>query len=88
MIYSHVKSDGKITPIESEKPLALEKLQELVGGYIEFTDADVVGLRLCINEEGRLMGLPINARYPHVVGDVILGRDVVTSDGVEFVGIL
>jgi hypothetical protein len=55
----------------------LERMQKLVGGYIEFVypkdDRDTI---LICNEEGLLMGLPINERIEQkynitLVGDVI-----------------
>jgi len=38
----------------------LDEMQSLVGGYIEFVTLDQEGLILCINEEGKLHGLPPN----------------------------
>jgi hypothetical protein len=55
----------------------LQRMQKLVGGYIEFVypreDRDIV---LVCNEEGLLIGLPINERIEQrygisLVGDVI-----------------
>lgn len=87
MIYSHITAEGKITPIETEKPLGLEEMQKLVGGWIEFTTVEL-GTELCINEEGRINGSKPNARYPQVYGDVIVGRQMHGPDGLEFVGLL
>lgn len=84
MIYAHIDTEGKRTPVVSDGPLGLERLQALVGGYIEMV-ALPDGTELVINEEGRLHGLPRNPVYPFVVGPVVVGR--ATSDG-EFVGIL
>lgn len=87
MIYSYVKADGRIIPMEVDTPFRLEEMQKLVGGFIEFTPGPD-GTELCINEEGRINGMERNARYPHVFGDVIVGRSVPGPDGREFVGIL
>ena len=87
MIYSHVKADGRIETIESEKPLGLPELQRLVGGFIEFTTAPDLTV-LCVNEEGLLKGLPRNARYNWLRGDVVEGRYMSGADGVVFVGLL
>ena len=41
-----------------EEETSLEKLQSLVGGYIEVHDINDV--QLVLNEDGKLLGLPIN----------------------------
>jgi hypothetical protein len=87
VIYSHVTAEGKVNVIESDAPLPLEKLQELVGGYIEFTYGGL-GLTICVDEEGRIKGKPRNARYPWVVGDVVVGRNIQGAEGTEFVGLI
>ena len=89
MIYAYISADGKRKPIESDRPLPLERLQALVGGLIEFV-AMPDGTELCVNEEGRVRDLPRNARYPAVRGDVVVGRRVYTQDlsEVEFVGLI
>lgn len=58
----------------------LEEIQELVGGNIELVLCRE-GLEMYINEEGKLLGLPVNPKatslsglYPH---DVICGPAVV-----------
>lgn len=88
MQYTQIKSNGEKQLISSSKPLSLEKLQELVGGYIEFATrriGDTV-CTFCINEEGLLMKLPQNKLFPEFVGDVVLGQMKHTSNGDEFVG--
>lgn len=84
MIYSHVTAEGKVVPIESKNPLPLGKLQDLVGGFIEFVPGPD-GTTLCVNEEGRLEGLPQNAHFPWIVGDAVMG---IRTDRGEFVGVL
>lgn len=88
MIYAHIKADGKRIPIEVDKPLSLERLQNLVGGYIEFVPLTLTHDVLCVNEEGRIKGLPQNAVYPMLYGDVVVGRMLATANGDEFVGII
>jgi len=57
----------------------LDELQAFVGGYIEFVTLDEEGLFLCINEEGKLHGLPRNPLATAYVapylrdGDCIVG---------------
>lgn len=89
MIYSWIKVDGFTQAVESEKPLSLRQLQELVGGLIEFVRLDSVGNYACVNEEGRLNGSARNVKYPEFFGDIVLGTMVVSpKDGEVFVGIL
>lgn len=63
----------------------LEAFQELVGGYIE-TFTFSTDVTLVINEEGRLLGLPVNADFcgHRFVGPMIF---VGYNDNGEFVNI-
>ena len=71
---------------------SLEEMQGYVGGYIEvLTPEGISGARLVVNEEGKLIGLPVNTLATAiwqefadpgsqrmgdpVVGDVILCHD-------------
>lgn len=64
----------------------LEKLQEVVGGYVEavpIPNSDGSGV-LLVNEEGLLKGLGINQIASVIAGQSIVGNAVVceqTSDG-------
>lgn len=96
MKYIYYKTDGTSEIIESVDPLKLEKLQELVGGDIEFAPEEPDGSYYCVNEEGLLNHLPENqfARYRNQSvkggfrGNVIHGKMecTKTDDGDEFVG--
>lgn len=95
MQYIYYKTDGNVEVIESEKPLSLAKMQELVGGLIEFAPTPHEGLEYCVNEEGLVHDLPENpyCRYeaeddrPQLRGNILLGRLVEGGeDGREFVG--
>ena len=82
MIYTLVCFNGAEIPIDVKDRFNLEQLQGLVGGLIEFA---YVGKKvLCINEEGLLINLPMNRKYPNLAGNVIEGRDSSSSD---FIGI-
>tara|TARA_R110000824_G_scaffold252854_6_gene441682 strand:- start:11958 stop:12206 length:249 start_codon:yes stop_codon:yes gene_type:complete len=48
----------KVTYISEKKP-TLEKLQEIVGGYIQVVDLEN-NKQMIVNEEGSLVGLEIN----------------------------
>lgn len=88
MKYIYLKTDGTKRGIETDTPLSLEDLQELVGGYIEFFEYNdrEVG---CCNEEGLMKNLPLN---PHItdkdiLGDVVIGRFEYTDEDRIFVGV-
>lgn len=74
------------TPYVKEIPHTLEALQQEVGGLIEviYPYTDLVGL-VC-NEEGKLLGLPLNRGLFDKNGkmyDVICGTFLVTGLGAE-----
>ena len=89
-----VKTDGtaQLVPCDASKTLSLDKLHELVGGYIEIVRASrIAPLVMIINEEGRLLNLPLNKNATawqsaihgcqQIVGDVVvmcqIGEDLV-----------
>lgn len=88
MIYLLWKTDGTSEDIVTEKPLELAKMQELVGGYIEMVwrGQPYNSHCLMVNEEGLMQGLPVNPKFPQLVGNVIEGRMVPGEDGYDFVG--
>lgn len=74
------------TPYVKEIPHTLEALQQEVGGLIEviYPYADLVGL-VC-NEEGKLLGLPLNRGLFDKNGkmyDIVCGTFLVTGLGAE-----
>lgn len=74
------------TPYVKEIPHTLEALQQEVGGLIEviYPYADLVGM-VC-NEEGKLLGLPLNRALFDKGGemfDIICGTFWVTGLGAE-----
>lgn len=62
--------DGKVKYIPCEKDPSLEQLQELVGGYIEIVKRDDLFVYLA-DEDGLAKQLPLNPRYPPIVGNVL-----------------
>ena len=89
-----VKTDGtaQLVPCDANKTLSLDKLHELVGGYVEVVRASrIAPLVMIINEEGRLLNLPLNQNATawqsaihgcqQIVGDVVvmcqIGEDLV-----------
>jgi hypothetical protein len=82
------KAGGYAKTIHKEKePLTLDQLQKLVGGYIELVNLPESKEQMIINEEGKLMGLPINStatkifhdNYPHLQHDWICGDAIILS---------
>ena len=73
------QTTGETVEVKREKPFSLEELQKLVGGYIELVP---VGKKyLVVNEEGRILDLPLNVNasalvapygYDCIVGDAVL----------------
>lgn len=58
-----IKTDGtaQLVPCDASKSLPLDKLHELVGGYVEVVRASrIAPLVMIVNEEGKLLGLPLN----------------------------
>ena len=84
MTYFVFKANGSQYSLSSEKPLTLEQMMKLVGGWIEFVCGPTEETTLCVNEEGLLKKLPKNKEFPGLVGDVVMGR----LDEGKFVGVL
>lgn len=80
MTYLLIHTDGRSERIESEEILSLERLQELIGGYIEYVRM-TQDMGCMINEEGYVLGLPYNARYPNLSGPILFGRMAPGEDG-------
>lgn len=59
-----VSVDGSVKPIIVN---GLKDLQELVGGYIEGIYSSTGGHLAYVNEEGKLLGLPVNSRASKIV---------------------
>lgn len=84
--YIHITSEGHAEAVQVPGTGSeLTFLQDLVGGYIEAVVVPEGGYDLIINEEGKLEGLPYNARATELAspmlapGDVIVGDVVVTG---------
>ena len=78
----------EIRPANGRPMFSLQELQAFVGGYIE-TVRTIGGLWLVINEDGKRLELPRNARATMLYhesgglpGDVVVG-DVVLANRVE-----
>ena len=74
-----IKANGEVIETEPKngKYFQLEELRDVVKGYIE-----IVRLRdgfMIVNEEGKLMGLPINTKATEMAHETIVG-DVLVCD--------
>ena len=66
-------SSDKVTPANGEN-FTLEELQEMVGGYIELVRVpNKPSMRLVVNEDGRMKGLPLNHMATGIFGSEIVG---------------
>ena len=66
-------------PIEMEIDNTLEKLHELVGGYIEVVpENQECTILMIINEEGKLKGLEPNIASPYdtIVGNIVFVKNI------------
>jgi len=59
----------------------LDELQAFIGGYIEFVTLDD-GLILCINEEGKLRGLPRNPLATAYVAPYLRDGDYIAGPAI------
>ena len=99
-----LKVDGSAEVTKFTAPVPLEFLQKAVGGWIELVpDFDVFGdqkgvVAFC-NEEGKLNGLPVNAKATEAwaksvgttvadLGDELLGDVVIVSGDDAFMAAL
>jgi hypothetical protein len=77
-----IRADGTEEIIEGK--LTLEVMQKTVGGYIEVMTTNK-GKRMVMNEDGRRLGLPYNAKATEYAigmipsGDTILGDVIIAT---------
>jgi hypothetical protein len=86
MKYLYYKLNGEIETVETQERLKLEKLQEMVGGMIEFAPPEKDDTILCVNEEGLVNEMQPNPFFPMYRGPVVQGKNQDTEEGVEFDG--
>lgn len=69
-----IKFTGEIEEIHPKegKGFTLEELQEIVGGYIELVKFDPIPL--IVNEEGRILDLPVNEEATELAGVILVGN--------------
>jgi hypothetical protein len=78
-----IVKDGTLVleKVEPETPLTLEYMQSIVGGYIEIAERFEAGdtpLEVYCNEEGKLMGLPLNVF--RLDGEPLVGTLLIVTD--------
>ena len=77
-----IKADGTeetVTPRNGIK-FKLDELQEMVGGWIEYVSLPSIRKNLIINEEGKLISLPMN-RTASILWEAEYGpTDIIVGD--------
>jgi hypothetical protein len=70
-----IKSTGEVTTVAIPKKDSLPIMQLAVGGLIEYVRCRYNGKKadMVVNEEGRLIGLPINPIASLIAGQTIVG---------------
>lgn len=78
-----ISIDGTVTKVapKNGEAFSLEELQTMVGGYIEFLRLED-GRMMCLNEEGKLKGMVMNAAASGVAYGVLLPGDFVVGPAV------
>ena len=77
-----IRTNGNVEEFTFKTDNHLKELQDVVGGYIERLKTEG-GNIIVINEEGKLLGLPVNDKaselynnpQDNIVGDVLIGKD-------------
>lgn len=87
-----IRIDVGREPQMIEMKNTLKAFQEAVGGYIETVTLERTGLVVIVNEEGKLMGLPINGmlHIGRLLGEPLAGPVLVVRtdpDGEDFTGV-
>jgi hypothetical protein len=81
-----IHPDGRIDHLDERKP-SLERLQELVGGYIELVPLvlhKLTGKHVVVNEDGIPLDLPFNKAASEKFGMPLVGTVVITElDDIE-----
>lgn len=98
-----LKPDGGEIAVNYDKPVPLDDLQKGVEGWIEIVpDFDTYGGKPAVafvNEEGKLKGLPFNAKAtdlwaaalgmnPNDIGDEIVGNMLIVTGDDDFMASL
>lgn len=74
-----IKASGEVIETQPKGVVfSLQELQDIVGGFIEIVHLPKRKLMI-VNEEGKLNGLPFNAKASELYPDVIVG-DVLVCD--------
>lgn len=75
MLLIHIRTDRNVV-LKAKKEFSAEELRGLVGGYLEAVPIPTIkdtDMMLC-NEDGRLLGLPLNEIATQVARQEILGN--------------
>lgn len=94
----YISVEGATEVVEFDKEKSYETLKQSVAGWIERVPLPKAGLDLWVNEEGKILGLPVNPVatvlfhsefFPREVSDYICGNVIITrsDDEGEVVGL-
>jgi hypothetical protein len=78
IVYEVYFADGKVKRYQHSRGWGLKRLQSTVGGYLEvvphsYTSEKIKVDHTCfVNEEARILGLPINPHFPKLLGNIVI----------------
>ena len=76
MVAQLIRSTGEVTTVTFSKKDGLAAMQGFVGGFIEYVYFLGYGGKrreMVVNEEGRLIGLPVNPIASIIAGQTLVG---------------
>lgn len=76
-----ITTDGKVSIEEYDENPLYESISEAIGGYFETVALRRRPYLLLVNEEGRLLGLPVNTIASMLYGEQIVGNAIVAKVG-------
>lgn len=74
--------DGDVQRVEYDKKNELSFLQDTVDGYIEMVTLAGTQLTMYVNEEGKMEGLPANAKATAIFREKFKTPDYIAGDAV------
>lgn len=79
-----ITTRNEVSEANFEQPL-FKTIGKAVGGYIEIVRLQALGdpYRMVVNEEGAVMGLPLNMLASILYGDAIFGNAVIMKEGYD-----
>lgn len=69
-------------PVKTQEMNGLNDYQSVVGGWIESVATPSGDFSMYVNEEGKMMGLPLNRRATEMVASMLFQGDFIAGDAV------